>query len=494
MSADHAALSPASAREALPGGGVARSVRSLAVCALGLAFAALALGAQPARPPNIVLIVSDDQGFDLACYGSTQFVTPHLDRMAAEGVRATQFYVTASVCTPSRSGLVTGRYPQRNGTYEMIRNDMVNYGHRYTKAEYAMSPEMTLGLDVREQTFGDVLRPAGYRNAVFGKWDLGQARRFLPLQRGFDVFVGHGNNGIDFYTHERYGAPSLFRGNTLSTADRGTYATELFRREAVAFIRENRARPFFLYLPFNAPHAASNLAKDSMQVPAHYLEKYYPGRDPATKETKYAGMVTAMDEAIGEVFATLRELALDRTTLVLFLADNGRTGARIDEVRLRGGKSSGFEGGLRVPLLAWWPGVIPAGRTTHEFITALEILPTLAAAAGAELPAGVTFDGHDMLPVLRGDAPSPRREMFWDWPDGYQAARVDTLKWVASTPRGKRGEVAAKEELYDLAADPGEKQNLAASQPAKLAAIKARFARWQSEMEAAEPRGPFRNY
>ena len=211
---------------------------ALLLCAVAPAWPAAA-----PRVPNLIYIVSDDQGFDLACFGSKQFVTPHLDRMAAEGVRATNFYVTASVCTPSRSGAITGRYPQRNGTYEMIRNNMVNYGHRYTKSEYAISPEMTLGLDVRELTFGDVLRTAGYHNACFGKWDMGQARRFLPLQRGFDVFVGHGNNGIDYYTHERYGAPSLFRGNALSPADRGAYATEIFRREAVGFIRENRARP-----------------------------------------------------------------------------------------------------------------------------------------------------------------------------------------------------------------------------------------------------------
>jgi arylsulfatase A-like enzyme len=460
-------------------------------------FAALfpALGAfAAARPPNLILIVSDDQGFDLGAYGSTQFVTPHLDRMAVEGVRAMNFYVTASVCTPSRSGLITGRYPQRNGTYAMIRNDLVNYGHRYTKAEYAVSPEMTLGLDVRELTFGDVLRTAGYRNAVFGKWDMGSARRFLPLQRGFDVFVGHGNNGIDYYTHERYGAPSLFRGNALSTVDRGTYDTDIFRRESVAFIRENRARPFFLYLPFNAPHGASNLEKDSNQVPAAYLKKYYPDRDPALPATKYAGMVTAMDEAIGELFSTLRELGLDRDTLVLFTVDNGRNGARLDDVRLRGGKGSGYEGGLRVPLLAWWPGAIPAGRTTQEFLTALEILPTLAAAAGAPLPAGVIYDGFDALPVLKGERASPRREMFWDWPDGYQAARVGNWKWLASTPRGKRGELPAKEELFDLAADPGETKNLAAAQPEKLAAVKARFAAWQAEMEQAEPRGPFRDY
>ncbi len=456
---------------------------------------AVLVGAEiPAVKPNIILIVSDDQGFDLGAFGAKEFITPNLDRMAAEGTRGTNFYVTASVCTPSRSGLITGRYPQRNGTYEMIRNDMVNYGHRYTASEYAMSPEMLLGLDVREKTFGDVLRTAGYTNAVFGKWDMGQARRFLPLQRGFDVFYGHGNNGIDYYTHERYGAPSMFKGNELTTAEKGTYATDIFRREAVKFIRDNRERPFFLYVPFNAPHGASNLEKDSLQVPESDLKKYYPDRDPKARETKYAGMVSAMDEAIGAMFHTLRELSLDRQTLVIFFSDNGRNGSQIDGVKLRGGKGSGFEGGLRSPLIAWWPGVIPAGKTTPEFLSSLELLPTFAAIGGAPAMPGVHLDGFNMLPVLQGYRKSPRTEMFWDWPSVYQAARVDNYKWVAYVPRGNKDNRPPKEELFDLSNDLSETRNLANEKPEVLAAVKARFAQWRAEMEAAEPRGPFRNY
>lgn len=446
-----------------------------------------------ARKPNIILIVSDDQGFDLAAFGAKEFVTPHLDRMAAEGTRGTNFYNTASVCTPSRSGLITGRYPFRNGTYEMIRNDMVNYGHRYTKSEYAMSPEMTLGLDVREKTFGDVLRTAGYTNAVYGKWDMGQAKRFLPLQRGFDAFYGHGNNGIDYYTHERYGAPSMFRDNELTTADRGVYSTDLFRREAVNFIRKNQERPFFIYLPFNAPHGASNLEKDSLQVPAANLKKYYPDHDPKTNATKYAGMISAMDEAIGEIFATLRELKLDRDTVVIFFADNGRTNSQIDGTRLRGGKGSGFEGGLRSPLIAWWPGVIPAGKTTDAFLSSLEILPTFAAIGGASLP-DVVLDGFNMLPVLQGKIPSPRKEMFWDWPSTFQAARVDQYKWVSYVLRGNKENRPPTEELFDLSVDLSEKHNLAKTKPEILQMMRNRFARWRAEMDAAEPRGPFRNY
>jgi arylsulfatase A-like enzyme len=465
--------------------------RWLAVAAV-IAFVSITAHAVN-RPPNIILILSDDQGFNLAAFGAKEFITPHLDRMAAEGTRGTNFYVTAPVCTPSRSGLITGRYPQRNGTYEMIRNDMVNYGHRYTKTEYAVSPEMTLGLDVREKTFGDVMRSAGYVNSVFGKWDMGQARRFLPLQRGFDTFYGHGNNGIDYYTHERYLAPSMFRANELTTADKGMYATDLFRREAVSFIRANHNRPFFVYLPFNAPHGASNLPKVPMQVPEAYLKKYYPDRDPANNQTKYAGMVSAMDEAIGEIFATLRDLKLDQNTLVMFFADNGRGGSQIDGVRLRGGKGNGFEGGLRSPLIAWWPGVIPAGQTTHEFLTALEVLPTFAAIGGAPSP-GVHLDGFNMLPVLQGKQKSLRTEMFWDWPPAYQAARVGNYKWVASVPRGNKENLPPVEELFDLSDDPGEKRNLAREEPDVLAKLKARFAAWRAEMEAAEPRGPFRNY
>lgn len=474
------------------------TVRLLTICMCLLSFILIAGQIHASEPkadkPNLILIVSDDQGFDLGCFGKKEFVTPNLDRMAEEGLRATNFYVTASVCTPSRSGLLTGRYPQRNGTYEMIRNDMVNYGHRYTPTEYAVSPEMTLGLDPREKTLGDLLRPAGYRTAVIGKWDMGQARRFLPLQRGFDEFLGHGNNGIDYYTHERYGMPSLFEGNLRTEQYRGRYVTEIFRDAAISFIRENRDRPFFLYLPFNAPHSASNLEKDSMQVPPEYLKKYYPDADPSKPSTRYAGMITAMDEAIGRIFETLKQLDLDRNTLVIFFADNGRTGASVDGVKLRGGKGSGFEGGLRVPMIARWPGRIPAGQTTDSILSSLEILPTFASVTAASLPEDVKMDGYDMMEVLQGRGQSPRSEIFWDWPSSYQAARVGRYKWVSATPRDRRGLEPSKEFLFDLDADPQERNDLSATHPEKLAAVKARFKHWESEMQMAEPRGPFRDY
>jgi len=435
------------------------------------------------RKPNIILIVTDDQGYrDLGCFGGEQIKTPHLDRLAREGVRASSFYVTWPACTPSRGSILTGRYPQRNGLYDMIRNDMVNYGHQYTETEYALSPEMTLGMDLREVTIAEVLKKAGYATGVVGKWDGGRARRFLPLQRGFDFFYGFANTDIDYYTHERYGIASMFRGNERTTADKGTYSTDLFRREALQFVREHKGGPFFLYLPFNAPHGASNLEKDSLQAPEKWL-RLYPDLDPKAPRTRYMAMVSCMDDAVGELFDTLRELRLEENTLVVFFSDNGGSGPG-DNKPLRGGKSSMFEGGLRVPFLARWPGRIPAGKQCGEFLTSLEVFPTFCAAAGAKPPAEVVLDGHNMLPILAGKAKSPRTEMFWQRRED-KAARVGNFKWADS---------AKIKGLFDLSVDIEERHDLSAEKPDVLARVKARFAAWKKEMDVAEPRGPFRDY
>ena len=443
------------------------------------------------RRPNILLIVSDDQGWpDLGCVGTKPIQTPHLDRLAKEGVRLTNYYVTWPACTPSRGSILTGRHPLRNGLYDMVRNDLVNYGHRYTEQEYSTSPEMTLGLDVRERTLGDVLRAAGYRCGMVGKWDMGQARRYLPLQRGFNFFYGIGNNGIDYYTHERYGIHSMFRSNERTKEDQGTYATDLFRREALQFIRESGEQPWFLYLCFNAPHGASSFGADAtdpksrsgVQAPADYVEKY-EGLDASEALKRYYAAVTCMDDAIGEIVDQIRRQGHESDTLILFQSDNGGSGNGGNSP-LKGSKGTLWEGGLRVPVVARWPGTIPAGRVCDEFLTTLELLPTLTDAAGAKPPEGVILDGYNMLPTLSGEGPSPRKEMFWEF-RGQKAARVGHFKWIESERASG---------LYDVVSDLGEKNDLSAAKPELAADIRARWLAWRKEMDAAEPRGPFRDY
>lgn len=467
---------------------------ALLLIALSLVMSASAF----AVPPNVVLIVSDDQGYpDLGCIGGKPLITPNLDRLAAEGVRATNFYVTWPACTPSRGSILTGRYPQRNGLYDMVRNDMVNYGHLYGWEEYATSPEMTLGLDVREKTIGDMLKTAGYATGVVGKWDMGQARRFLPLQRGFDFFYGHGNNGIDYYTHERYGVPSMFRGNERTQDDKGTYATDLFQREAIRFVSAQAGKnPFFLYLPFNAPHGASTFGEgttegekkktEGVQAPEKYVAMYR-GKVKDERLARYCGALTCMDEAIGDVMNLLEKNKIADNTLIVFLSDNGGSGNG-GNAPLRGAKSSMWEGGLRVPFIARWPSKIPAGQITHEFLTSLELVPTILAATGAKAPEGVKLDGYDMLPVLRGEAKSPRKQMFWQRRSD-KAARFENWKWV-DAPAGKNKSGG----LFDLGADLGETHDLSKEKPDVLKMMRAKFAAWRKEMDESEPRGPFRDY
>ncbi|MBL69475.1 MAG: N-acetylgalactosamine-6-sulfatase [Verrucomicrobiales bacterium] len=461
-----------------------------------------------AAPPNIVLIVSDDQGYrDLSCFGSREVLTPHLDRLAKGGTKLTNFYVAWPACTPSRGALLTGRYPQRNGIYDMIRNEAPDYGYQYKPGEYEATFERIGGMDTREVLLPVVLKKAGYVSGIFGKWDLGVHKRFLPLARGFDDFYGFVNTGIDYYTHERYGVPSMYRNNSPTTADKGTYCTDLFEREAVRFLKANHRRPFFLYLPFNAPHGASNLdpaIRTGAQAPekfkklypklqaqagteqrkrSRYGDKLYTVPNRAARRLEFVGSVTAMDAAIGRVLDLLDRYQIADNTIVIFFSDNGGGGAA-DNTPLRGGKGQMFEGGLRVPCIIRWPGQVPAGATSDAFLTALEIFPTLLAAANASTPKDIPLDGFDLIPVLRGKMKSLRKEMFWQRRLD-KGARVGHWKWVESS-RGNG--------LFDLRTDLAEKKDLSQTKPEILKMLKARFALWQKQMKNAEPRGPFRDF
>ena len=471
--------------------------------ALGLLDRARAADAP--RRPNVLLIVSDDQGYrDLGCFGSSEAKTPHLDRLARGGVRLTSFYVSWPACTPSRGSLLTGRFPQRHGVYDMIRNEAPDYGKKYTPAEYAATFERIGGMDTREVLLPAMLKAGGYVSGIFGKWDLGVHRRFLPPARGFDDFYGFVNTGIDYFTHERYGVPSMYRNNEPTTKDKGTYCTDLFRREAVRFLKENHGRPFFLYVPFNAPHSASNLdpkVRGAPQAPEKYMRMYphlkeayvplaghrYAANAMAptrqTRRLKYLAAITCMDDAIGELLGLLEKYGIADETIVIFFSDNGGGGGS-DNAPLRGGKGSMFEGGVRVPCIVRWGGKIPPGTASDALLTSMEIVPTVLSAAGIKPPEGLVLDGHDMMPVLTRGAPSPRTEMFWQRKDDL-AARVGNWKWVRSARGGG---------LFDLARDVGETRDLSSKDPQTLRRLQARFAQWRKTMDQAEPRGPFRDY
>ncbi len=459
------------------------------------------------EPPNILLIVSDDQGYnDIGALGNG-IITPALDRLTKEGTRLTNFYVTWPACTPSRGSLLTGRYPQRNGIYDMIRNEAPDYGKKYTDEEYAVTFERIGGMDLREILLPQPLKEKGYRNAIYGKWDLGTLKRFLPTSRGFDDFYGFVNTGIDYYTHERYGVPSMVRNLEPTTEDKGVYCTYLFEREALRFLEETAGKePFFLYVPFNAPHGSSALEpeiRSGVQAPDEFKELYPPVEQeyqtvekfryasPAKVLTKpakvrnYRASVTCMDASIGKMLDLLEDRGVADNTIVIFFSDNGGSGGA-DNSPLRGSKSTMWEGGIRVCCLVKWPeGGVPSGAVNEEFLTSLELFPSLCKAAGAKLPEDVTFDGFDWWPVLRGEKPSSRNTMFWKRKD-LLAARVGDWKWVEMRGKGSG--------LFHLKSDPGEAQDLSEKHPEKLAELQQAFQDWLKEMDKAEPRGPFRDF
>lgn len=471
---------------------------------LFLSFLCLCTTIIAAERPNILLLVSDDQGYnDLGLLGNG-ILTPSLDRLAGEGTRLTNFYVSWPACTPSRASILTGRYPQRNGIYDMIRNEAPDYGYLYPPEEYEVSFERIGGMDLQEKIIPQFLTD-DYVSALYGKWDLGTLRRFLPTSRGFDDFYGFVNTGIDYYTHERYGVPSMYRNLEPTVEDRGIYCTYLFEREALRFLEEIAGeKPFFLYVPFNAPHNSSALEpkiRSSVQAPDKYknmypavnpefqkTDKYRYGEDTVVttsqaRQRDYRASVTCMDDSIGKMLDLLEEKGIADDTIVIFFSDNGGSGGA-DNSPLRGKKAQLWEGGIRVPcLVRWTSGEVIAGSVNDSFLSSLEVLPSIAAAIGKPLPDDLKIDGFDWWPALRGEAESPRSEMFWKRREAG-AARIGNWKW---TNFGEGG-------LFDLSKDVGEENDLSGSRPEKLAELKKAFANWEAEMEAAEPRGPFRNF
>jgi arylsulfatase B len=430
-----------------------------------LAFVALATAvgwtpgaaAAPARAPNIVIMLADDLGRADVGYMGSDIQTPNLDRLVSDGVRLDRFYA-CPVCSPTRAGLLTGRWPIRYGIMRTV-----------------IPPWSRYGLPTTERTLPELLAERGYdRRGIIGKWHLGHARRaFLPLQRGFTHFYGHYNGAIDYFTHEREGEVDWHRN--AETVREGGYSTDLLAREAVAFIEASPpSAPFLLYLPFNAPHSPYQAKPDDLAK--------YPGREGNGRS--YAAMVDSMDQAIGRVLDAIARRPDADNTFVLFFSDNGGHEPVARNAPLRDGKFSVYEGGIRVAAAVRWPaGGLTGGRVCAEPMGYIDVLPTaLRLAGGAAKPPGppTDLDGIDVLEVMQGKRPAPERPWFsYFAPVGAWKLVVTGGAVLASAPDG-----ASQVELFNLADDPAEKRNIADQHPERVASLRARLAEFGRMQQA----------
>lgn len=422
----------------------------------------------------MIVIVTDDHGIgDVGCYGHPEVRTPNLDRLAASGVRFNQWYANAPVCSASRAAILTGKYPPRTGVAGALVSE----------------PTFDVpGLRAGETTLPGQLRELGYRTAAVGKWHLGMAPPSRPLAQGFDEFFGWYSGWLDAYSHRYYqlGRPpgkifhDLWRNQT-EVFEEPAYMTELLGREAQSYVaRQDRQRPFFLYLAFGAPHY-------SMMAPRRYLERF-PSSMPRDRRTHLA-MVAAVDDVIGLLLDEIRKQGIESETIIFFQADNGATRevrASSDggpatggsNGRCRGYKLGLFDGGMHVPAILRAPGVTP-GQVWERPVMSMDLLPTLIGMAGGKPPGGI--DGHDLLPVLRGAA-QPHEALFWNH-DRQRAVRAGDWKLILNPPQFPGESVPDKVWLSNLEADPSEKNNLAGAEPERVRELTERIRAWERDMK-----------
>ena len=399
-----------------------------------------------AKPPNVVIIVADDLGYADVLFHPTPapgVSTPHLAALAKQSMICRQGYVSGNVCSPTRAGLMTGRYQQRFGLYT--------------------GGEAGSGLPMEVSIFPQFLKPAGYRTAQFGKWHLGPDPAWSPALRGFDEVFGFLGRGAHDYFKLNDPDDPIYRGTEV-VAESG-YLTDRLGEETAAFIRRQSDQPFLAYLAFNAVHAP-------LQAPPEEIAKFDSG-DP--ERNTLLAMGKRLDDAVGRVLAALEETGARSNTMIFFLSDNGGPLAQgAVNTPLRGGKHTDYEGGIRVPFLISWPARITPGTWEHPVI-ALDILPTVLAAADVSPPPGTEFDGTNLIPWLTGERPPESRDLFWSSGSegGWWAVRSGDWKLVS-----EKGQIA----LFDLKQDPSEKQDLSSKFPDQRIALQARLDAWLTTM------------
>jgi len=397
------------------------------------------------RPPNVVLVITDDQGYgDLGCHGNAKIHTPNLDWLHAHSSRLTNFHVDPT-CSPTRSALMTGHYSTRTGVWHTIMGRSL--------------------LGAWETTMADIFAANGYRTGIFGKWHLGDNYPFRPQDRGFQEIVVHGGGGVgqtpDFWGNDYFddtywhnGKPQPFKG----------YCTDVFFRMALRFIEANKDRPFFCYIPTNAPHGP-------YRVPEKYAE-FYRKRGVRGATANFWGMITNIDENMARLYAKLRELGIEKNTILVFLTDNG-TSAGSFNCGMRGKKGSEYEGGHRVPCFIRWPGRLPEGRDFGQLTAHIDILPTLIELCGLKKPENLTFDGTSLVPLLTGTGQWPERTLF------VHSQRIEhPQKWRKCAVMTERWRLINGRELYDIKADPSQRKNVAAQHPDVVERLRDAYEKW----------------
>ncbi|WP_437223326.1 arylsulfatase B [Planctomicrobium sp. SH661] len=425
-----------------------------------------AKGEDTAPRPNIVYFLADDLGAADVGWRGSEIKTPHLDRLAKNGAQLEQFYAQP-LCTPTRAALLTGRYPFRYGLQMGV-----------------ISPWADYGLPLEERLLPQALKSVGYETAIVGKWHLGIVNRdYLPTRRGFDHQYGLYNGAVNYFTHVMNGGFDWHKNDQVNH-DEG-YSTHLIAKEAVRIVQErDREKPLFLYVPFNAVHGP-------LDVPKNYSEPYSHFRK---QRQTYAGMLAAMDEAVGQIVAAVEAQGELENTLFLFSSDNGgvNPGEVSDNGPLRAGKATVYEGGVRVCAFAFWQGKIQPGTVVNEPLHVVDWYPTLLKLAGASLEQPLPLDGKDVWPTITQGAPSPHEEIILNIGPNGGAIRVGDWKLVKSSGNKPRDGEARQPgfELFNLREDSGEKNDLAENQPSKLEELQSRYQELEKQAVPAKRSGP----
>jgi len=429
-------------RDARLKAGFAKASLACALNCIALVATSFANDESKGSRPNIIWIMADDLGYgDLGCHGCKDIPTPHIDNMAMKGVKCSNFYAAAPVCTPSRASILSGRYPEAIGMTAVLMG------------RGGMASEVV--------TIAEVLKNSGYATGLIGKWHLGYGGESLPNAQGFDEFYGHRGGKIDFFKHtddsqKVVGNPMGkhdFYENNKEIFPEG-YSTDLYTRRAIQFVESHRQQPFFLFVSYDAPHYAR---KGVLQAPQSHVSKFTKNKDKPSMRELYAAMVNCMDDGIGELLACLDKNGMEANTFMMFVSDNGadpKHGG--SNTPLSGGKWTTKEGGIRVPMIAKWPSRIPAGITSTEIFHMIDLFPTMLSVAGISKPQQLTLDGCDVMECLMGKSTIAERPLFF----GKNTIRKGKWKVVDS-------------KLHDLEKDPGENHDLSAEYPEVLKELKS---------------------